>query len=210
MKRESRPEISKELDVKTFKNYYYLKAELVAFCRKEGLQTSGGKLELTQRIACFLQNEKPLINNRQIKKKVRGKIREGDIFETSIIEVNFVCSEKHRKFFRTAIGSGFSFCVPFQAWLKENAGKTYQDAIIAYISIQDEMKKRKSEGKTEIGQQFEYNTYIRDFFANHKDKSLQDAIQCCNYKKGQPGHNRYEETDLIKALKHRAKVPTIL
>ncbi len=197
MNSESRPEVSKELDAKTFRNYYYLKEELMAFCRKEGLQTTGGKMELTQRIASYLQNGKSLITNNQIKKKVRGKIREGEIFETSMIEENFVCSEKHREFFRTAIGSSFTFCVPFQAWLKENAGKTYLEAIIAYNIIQDEKKKRKLTEKPEIGQQFEYNSYIRDFFANHKDKLLQDAIQCWNYKKSQPGHNRYEETDLI-------------
>ena len=41
-----RPDLNKNLDSKTFKSYYYLKEELVNFLRKEGLQTSGSKLEL--------------------------------------------------------------------------------------------------------------------------------------------------------------------
>ena len=54
-----------------------------------------------------------------------------------------------------------------------------------------------SGGKIEIDKQFEYNTYIRDFFADNKGKSLEEAIQCWKYKKQLQGHNRYERTDLI-------------
>ena len=54
----------------------------------------------------------------------------------------------------------------------------------------------KKTGKTTIGKQFEYNTYIRDFFAENPGKSLKDTIRCWNYKKSQSGHHRYESTDL--------------
>ena len=43
--------------------------------------------------------------------------------------------EKHRAFFREAIGTGFSFNVAFQKWLKSNTGKTYREAIDAYGRI---------------------------------------------------------------------------
>lgn len=51
--------------------------------------------------------------------------------------------------------------VPFQRWLKENAGRTYGEAIEAY----KEIMRRKSRGDAteEIGVQFEYNRYVRDF-----------------------------------------------
>lgn len=49
-----RPNLNIKLDSKTFKKYYYLKEELIDFCRKNNLQTIGGKLELTERIANFL------------------------------------------------------------------------------------------------------------------------------------------------------------
>lgn len=94
-------------------------------------------------------------------------------------------------------GSNFSFCVAFQKWLKQNAGKTYKDAIVAYYNILESKKK----GNTEIDRQFEYNTYIRDFFVDNKGKSLKEAIQYWKYKKQGFGHNHYERSDLI-ALQH--------
>ena len=49
-----RPELNNQLDSKTFREYYYLKEELIDFCRKNNLQTTGGKIELTDRISKFL------------------------------------------------------------------------------------------------------------------------------------------------------------
>ena len=49
-----RPVLDKNLDSKKFRDFYYLKEELVDFCRKNGLPVSGGKLQITDRIACFL------------------------------------------------------------------------------------------------------------------------------------------------------------
>ena len=45
-----RPELSGDISAEVFRNYYYLKEELVKFCRKYGLQTTGSKQELTDRI----------------------------------------------------------------------------------------------------------------------------------------------------------------
>ena len=90
---------------------------------------------------------------------------------------NFKCSEDKREFFEKEIGSGFKFKVKFQKWLKSNPDKTYRDAINAYFEIQN------SNEKTEIGKQFQYNQYIRDFFEDNEDKSLDNAIICWNYKK---------------------------
>lgn len=188
----TRPCLTKELDGKTFREYYYLKEELVSFCRDHGLPTSGGKIEITNRIECFLNTGEVL--NTKTESKFKNDI--GVITENSIIEPNFVCTQKHRVFFKEKIGHTFSFNVRFQKWLKSNAGKTYEDALKAYILILEEMKN----GKTTIDKQFEYNTYIRDFFEDNEGKSLKDAIKCWKYKKDLPGHNRYEKID-IKILK---------
>ena len=37
-----RPDLSAKLDAATFRSYYYLKEELVSFCRENGLPASGG------------------------------------------------------------------------------------------------------------------------------------------------------------------------
>ena len=41
-----------------------------------------------------------------------------DITEDRKIEADFVCTERHRSFFREHIGNAFSFNVAFQKWLK--------------------------------------------------------------------------------------------
>lgn len=188
MQIDARPELNDKLDADTFRSYYYLQQELIDFCRKNALPVSGGKRELTDRIACFLETGK--IPAFCAKRKTIA--RTDMISEDAIIEPDIVCSERHRAFFTQKIGRRFSFNVSFQKWLKANAGKTYADAIAAYDRIQAERRR----GKTEIDGQFEYNAYIRDFFADNPEKRLQDAIACWKYKKSLPGHNRYERSDI--------------
>lgn len=184
-----RPTLNKELDSKTFKSYYYLKEELMCFCRENNLPTSGGKAELTDRIALFLDTG--TVSVPMGKKRIKLNI--GTITEATVIEENIVCSEKHRAFFKERIGKSFSFNVPFQKWLKTNAGKTYGDAVNAYYKIIEE----KKNSKTTIDKQFEYNTYVRDFFSDNKGRTLEEAIICWKYKKSLKGHNRYEKSDLV-------------
>ena len=102
-----------------------MKEELVNFCRENGIPASGGKIEITDRIAYFLDTGKIL--SAPMTRKKATEI--SDISEDTKIEANFVCSEKHRAFFREHIGSGFSFNVAFQKWLKSNTGKSLDEAI---------------------------------------------------------------------------------
>ncbi|MGN1138823.1 MAG: DUF6434 domain-containing protein [Ruminococcus sp.] len=184
-----RPALDKNLDSKTFRNFYYLKEELVEFCRKNNLPVSGGKLEIADRIAHFLDTGE-VLSAPATRKKSKAI---SDISLDTKIEHDFVCSENHRAFFKKYIGDRFSFNVAFQKWLKSNAGKTYRDAIIAYSQILEEKKNKK----TTIDKQFEYNTYIRDFFADNQGKTLNEAVLCWKYKKQLQGHNRYEKSDLV-------------
>ena len=106
----NRPSIDNRLSGKDFRNFYYLKEELVDFCRSNGLSTSGGKIELTDRIAHYLDTGKilPASNTRKVK-----SVATGIISEQSKIETDFVCSEKHRAFFYKKVGKSFSFNVAF-------------------------------------------------------------------------------------------------
>ncbi len=185
----NRPELSNDMDGKAFGQWYWLKEELVHFCRENGLPASGSKEELASRIRHYLDTGEiaPTVS------RPRNKVSRSSITLESLIEDNFVCSEVHRTFFKSQLGDSFSFNVAFQKWLKSNSGKTYADAVSAYREIISSSKgKRKS-----IDKQFEYNTYIRDFFEDNKGRSLEDAIRCWKYKKSRPGSNRYEKEDLI-------------
>ena len=192
---EGRPALTRALDAETFRSYYYNKVELVAFCRANGLPVSGGKRELTDRIACFLETGTVV---RPAPRRRAGRSAVGPIAEQTPIEPDLVCSERHRAFFREKIGAGFTFRVPFQRWLKANAGKTYGDAIAAYRRLLAEQETQ------EIDPQFAYNAYVRAFFADNEGRSLAEAIACWKYKKSQRGPARYERRDLA-ALDQRGR-----
>ena len=64
-----RPVLDRNLDSKTFRDFYYLKEELVNFCRENGIPVSGGKIEITDRIAYFLDTGKYCLLKRQEKKQ---------------------------------------------------------------------------------------------------------------------------------------------
>lgn len=182
------PDLHVITDSVVFRNHYYLLSELKAYCRSKGLPASGGKQEIAERIAHFMDTGEL----KQPVKKAAKASRTEPITPDSVIEESLKCSEMHRAFFKANVGKRFSFDVAFQQWLKENAGKTYREAIDAYIGI----VKSKKVQQTVISKQFEYNTYIRAFFAENPSAGLQDAIQCWKHKKSQPGHNRYAEDDL--------------
>ncbi len=192
MNTEGRPVLNKNLDSKSFLKWYWLKEELTEFCKANGIPASGSKTGLTERIAHYLDTGK-VISAPKVRRTC-SKIT--SITLDSLIEPGIVCSEVHRAFFKEQIGDSFSFNVAFQKWLKANAGKTYKDAVDAYRDIMAE----KKTGRTVIDKQFEYNTYIRDFFEANKGRSLDEAIICWKYKKSRPGHNRYEDSDLVALL----------
>ena len=181
------PKLTKNLTSDEFKQYYFLKEELKDFCRAEGLRVSGSKEDLEKRIIHYLDTGEKL-DGPKVKRNSTETM--GEITLDAKLGENFKCSEDKREFFVNHIGKGFKFKVNFQKWLKANPDKTYGDAIEAYHEIQNSGK------KTEIGGQFQYNQYIRDFFNDNDDKSLDDAIACWNYKKSLKGHNRYEKSDL--------------
>ncbi len=190
-----RPTLSKNIPLDSFRNYYWLKAELIAFCRYSKLSSSGGKKELQERIEYYLNTgkklpfkEKPLEN---CLKSYQAITLEGEI------SGHYKNDEAHRAFFKSIIGERFKFNVPFMKWMKSNSGKTYQEAVNEWLKIESEKKSGK---KYKIGSQFEYNQYTRDFFESNPNKSWNDAIKCWKYKKSIPGTNKYESSDLV-ALK---------
>lgn len=123
---DKRPDLSTQLDGQTFRSYYYLKEELTGFCRANGLPVSGGKLELTDRIAYFLDTGEIQAVKRKGRKSAGLPQQAGDLTEETRIEPDFVCSEKHRAFFKERIGKSFSFNVAFQKWLKTIREKPMQ------------------------------------------------------------------------------------
>lgn len=187
-----KPLLDRNLKKEIFLSTYFLKEELVNFCKKENLQTTGNKPELAERIAIYLETgERSTVKHHSKKNNI------GNYSLDLIIGPNPVCSQKCREFFIEQI-KGFAFNVPFLNWLRSNPEKTYGDSINAYYIIKIDIKNRK----TDIGKQFEYNTYVREFFKDNKKMTLQNAVDCWNYKKKQNGSHAYARSDL-SAIKNK-------
>lgn len=98
-----RPELSASLDAETFRGYYYLKEELVAFCRRNHLPVSGGKAEPAGRIVRF--PDTGTVSRPRTKRKASARV--GTITGQTVIEPDKVCSEAHRAFPAEKAGRGF-------------------------------------------------------------------------------------------------------
>ena len=77
-----RPALNKSLESKTFKSFYFLKEELIRFCRQEGLQSTGSKAELTERISYYLDTGERLTG----RGKSRTSTNTENIEEDSLID----------------------------------------------------------------------------------------------------------------------------
>ncbi|SNZ10102.1 hypothetical protein SAMN05421503_1537 [Terribacillus aidingensis] len=185
-----RPELTKDISIQDFQDFYWLKEELQHFCREHAISASGSKLEISDRIEVFLQTgeiKKPI--RKTI--KVKQKIPQAALSPETVIEENHRCSQEVRAFFKSVIPT-FHFSAYIQDYFKTNVGKTYQDVVEAWH--EEENRKKSPTYKKNIAPQFEYNRFIRDFFAdpNNREKSRQDAVEAWNDIKKLPGSNAYK------------------
>jgi hypothetical protein len=184
-----RPNLTRDLSVNRFKEFYWLKEELQSFCRENGISASGSKIEISNRIETFLQTGE--IRRPAKKSKMTKKMElQVDLTLDTIITENHRCSQNVRAFFKTMIPR-FHFSAYIQNYFKNNIGKTYRDVIDAWY--EEEKRKKDPSYKKNIAPQFEYNQFIRDFFADPKNqgKSRKDAIEAWNSIKKLPGSNKY-------------------
>jgi len=196
MKMDKRPTLNNEISIKDFQEFYWLKEELISYCRSEGLKTTGGKIEISQRIENYLVSG--LKNLKRSNKRINPKSKydwknESLSLETEITD-NYKNTENVRNFFQNEIGSNFKFTVKFMNWMKANCGKTLKDAIAEWKQINSDRKNR-TEPK-EIAPQFEYNTYLRDFLADNPYSKRALGIKLWKIKKSMRGDNKYRKDDL--------------
>nr|WP_318540569.1 DUF6434 domain-containing protein [Terribacillus saccharophilus] len=179
-----RPELTRITNADDFLNYYWLKEELVQFCRENELPVSGSKMEITARIESFLRDgliEKP--KQKQSRRKKRSK---EPLSRSTVITEDHRCSQDVRAFFKQEIGEHFHFSTYIQDYFRANIGKTYEDAINAWH--EEQTRKQDPAYKKDIAPQFEYNRFIREFFSNpiNKGKSRSQAVEAWNKKKSKP------------------------
>mgnify|MGYP003974854827 CR=1 FL=1 len=184
-----RPVLDKNISLGTFKSYYWLKSELQVFCKINNLKISGSKETVRKRVSDFLNVDKTEIIEDK-KNKIKLRTASALISIEQKIGTNFKFGRESREFFKKHCDPKFSFNIEFMEWVKENPNKTLDHAIKEWELIIE--RKKDPAYTTNIGSQFEYNQYTRDFFHYKKKNNLKlskkDCIKCWNFKKTIPNH----------------------
>jgi hypothetical protein len=185
---DNRPRLSEDLPVEEFDAHYWTMAELGPFAQQLGVPKSGPKPELVQRLRRRLQgmpDESP--------RRPRGSgPRDSDKpLRRDTPVVNYKSDDATRAFFEREIGPDFHFTYHLNQWRKTNEPVTYGDLVDEWVADRE----RRREGyKAPIARHGEYNRYVRDFFADerNKGKTMADVAAAWNAAKKTRAGRRYE------------------
>jgi hypothetical protein len=172
---EGRPKLEKRLGASEFLAWYWLKEELVRFCRGEGLPAAGAKRELSARIEAYLSGEALPPPGKAIRKATPMPER----FElATMIGVGWRCSQGLRGFFEEHCGGGFHFNEALRRFIATGSGRTLAEAVALYRESTGPGRDRagRCHERREIGEQFEYNRHFREYFLAHPDATREEAV----------------------------------
>jgi len=191
-----RPILTDTIAVEVFKEHYWLKSELVEFCRRNLISSVGLKMEISDRIDFFLKTGQILIPKATEylgRKEPQIDYHRGPFSRGTIITSKFKRTSKVRAFFVSQIGTRFHFTIRMNNFFRENIGATFNEAIEDWL--EEERQRKNPDFKSEIVPQCKYNQYIRDYMANNKESRLKEAIDSWNIERNKPGIQKYENKE---------------
>jgi len=175
-----RPELTHEIAGDQFEDHYWLKNELVAFCRINQIPASGTKILLSARIAAFLRGE-PLAT--EATKRIVRPMPQDFTLEMKI-EKGWRCSQALRGFFERMTGKKFGFDEVLRQQIAQGEGITLQQALSAWEQRQ-EMKPKNT-----IAPQFEYNRFVRRYRALKPGLKHSEVVTAWKYFRSLPRSTR--------------------
>ncbi len=189
-----RPAIESIQTGEELQKWYWLKAELIAFAKVRGISYTGSKFRILERLAGNLDGT---VSEAKKETKPASKFNWATAAltpETPITD-SYKNGENTRAFFRKHCGEKFAFSIAFMAWMKENVGRTLQDAVEEWNRMQQLQTSKGFESHIPAGNQ--YNQYLRDFFADNPYRTMQEARHFWGLKRALPlGRHVYERGDL--------------
>lgn len=191
-----RPELNASLSSETFRSYYWEKGDLINFCRKHVLPCSGSKEEIAMRIDSFLTNGKIDVVNKITRKKRFDS--EMQITLSSKV-INFKCDTKTREFFINHTGDRFKFNDYLRQFAKTpdlDGSLTYKDLVDGWLENQSQ--KNNSNQKSQIGKQFQFNQFQRDFYSANKHALREEMMAAWKLVRSVAGAATYEHYLEIK------------
>ena len=190
MKSIARPDFEAIKSGEEFNSWYWLKEELVTFCKYLRLPHTGGKFALRDRIIYALDHNGQLLPQKSSpKKKSKFNWANASLTLDTVITDNVSFGPNFRNFMQSQIGNKFSCHSDFMDWVKSNTGKTLQEAVLQWQALED--RKKDGEFRREIADHNMLAQYVRDFLEDNPGKTLKDALQCWKVKRRQPTQNGF-------------------
>ncbi|MBK7428344.1 MAG: hypothetical protein IPI60_15655 [Saprospiraceae bacterium] len=192
-----RPNIT---DIKTgeeLKRWYWLKQELADYCKLKNVSSAGSKFEILDRIANKLDKVETIISEPPISKEQKSKFdwHSEMLSPDTVITNSYKNTQNVRRFFIQHCGVKFHFSIPLMTFMKNNCGKTLQDAINEWQMLTKLSKDKNFKSNIPEGNQF--NKYIRDILADNPDMTIEKARYFWKLKRSLPlGRHFYEKYDL--------------
>jgi len=151
-----RPRLTNQLTAEEFQAWYWLKRELVDFCRREGLPTVGVKTEYTTRVVAHLagQPAPPVLPT-----VPRRGVLPAALTPQTCVAAGWRCTRELRDFFVQHCGPGFRFNAAMRQFVHTQVGRPLADGIEIY--------RRSLEERSEMGAQLEYNRHVREYFLHN-------------------------------------------
>lgn len=187
-----RPEIAECPDAATFRQWYYLKEELVAYARANQLSASGGKFDIADRIAHFLDTGERLKPTKTPKITSQFDWHRADLSDATVITDSYKNTQNVRHYFKARL-PGFAFSIPLMDWMKANVGKTLGEAVV----VAEEIAAAKKAGRKQPNQPHnQYNAFTRAYFAAVPDGTQDEVRQLWRWRRMRPGPYVFQRTDL--------------
>jgi hypothetical protein len=167
MDKPSRPSLLTVTKVATFRQYYWEKKALLAFCRQHGLPTSGGKLELEERITDYLTSGTVVAALPRV--RVQQYDADGGLTSATPVVYYKNCA-KTRAFFVSHLGDGFRFNHYLRAFAKHK-----QDGRLTYGDLLAGYRASLRQKQPAIAPQFAFNQFQRDYHRAYPTRSIGDC-----------------------------------
>ena len=151
----ARPLLNTKLSEEEFLRWYWLKDELIDFCRLSKLQTAGQKPVLTERIAAFL-------GSREIphhSPTIRNGVMPREFSLNTTISFGWRCSPALGAFFKQQCGPGFRFNAAMRNFIHSQTGASLQQAVECYLQSMSIDSPRQA-----IIPQNQFNRHTREFY----------------------------------------------
>jgi hypothetical protein len=162
-----RPRLTRSLPLAEFERWYWLKDELIVFCRTHQLQTSGSKPELAARIVTLLEGGAP--SHTRIARRVA--IMPHTFHASTVIGDGWRCSPALGAYFRTVCGKRFRFNAAMRTFIHTGTGRTLREAAACYWQSVASGLPPKA-----IIPQNQYNQHTRDYHAKHPGATRAEVI----------------------------------